>query len=47
MAIGVIQLHRMKCDGLWGVVLLGGQLLRMALVNCQLTPGENSVIPDL
>lgn len=27
MVTGVIQLRRMNCDGLWGAVLLGGQLL--------------------
>lgn len=47
MVTGVIQLRRMNCDGLWGAVLLGGQLLRMVLVNCQLTPGVNSDICDL
>lgn len=33
MVTGVIQLPRMICDGLWGVVLLGGRPLRMVLVN--------------
>lgn len=47
MVTGVIQLPRMNCDGLWGVVLLGGRTLHMVLVNCQRTPGENSDISDL
>lgn len=47
MVTGVIQLRRMNCDELWGAVLLGGQLLCMVLVNCQLTPGANSDICDL
>ncbi len=42
-----IQFRRMNCDGLWDVVLLGGRPLRMVLVNCQPTPGENSDISDL
>lgn len=46
MVTGVIQLRRMTRDGLWGVVLLGGQP-RMVLVNRQPTPGENSDISDL
>lgn len=39
MVTSVIQLRRMNCDGPWGVALLGGQPLRMVLVNCQRTPG--------
>lgn len=47
MVSGVIQLRRMHCDRLRGVVLLGGRPLRMVLVNCHQTPGENSGISDL
>lgn len=47
MVTGVIQLPRMNCDRVWGVVLLGGRPLRMVLVNCQLTPGENRDTSDL
>lgn len=47
MVTSVIQLRRMNCDGPWGVALLGGQPLRMVLVNCQRTPGGNSDISDL
>lgn len=47
MVSGVIQLPGMNCDGLLGVVMLGGRPLRMVLVNCQPTPGENIDISDL